>query len=63
LGKATTSIEIEASPEKVFDFVISEKMNDLTKEFYECKWVSAGPVGVSSTAHYVGVHKRNKGEE
>jgi hypothetical protein len=38
LGKATTSIEIEASPEKVFDFVISEKMNDLTKEFYEGKW-------------------------
>jgi len=63
LGKATTSIEIEASPEKVFDFVISEKMNDLTKEFYECKWTSTGPVGVGSTAHYVGVHKRNRREE
>jgi hypothetical protein len=63
LGKATNSVEIEASPEKVFDFVISEKMNDLMKESVEGKWTSAGPVGVGSTAHYVGVHKRNKGEE
>ena len=63
MGKVTGSIEIEASPEKVFDFVISEKMNDPTKEFYEGKWTSAGPVGVGSTAHYVGMHKHNKGEE
>jgi uncharacterized membrane protein len=33
------------------------------KESVEGKWTSAGPVGVGSTAHYVGVHKRNKGEE
>jgi hypothetical protein len=63
LGKSTVSTEIEASPENVFDFVISEKMNDLTKEFYEGKWSSEGPVGVGSNAHYVGVHKHNKGEE
>jgi ligand-binding SRPBCC domain-containing protein len=63
LGKATGSIEIEASPEKVFDFVFSEKMNDLTKEFYEGKWTSDGPVGVGSIVHYVGTHKHNKGEE
>jgi carbon monoxide dehydrogenase subunit G len=63
LGKVTVSIEIEASPEKVFDFVISDKMYDLYKEYTEGKWTSAGPVGVGSTAHYVGVHKRNKGEE
>jgi carbon monoxide dehydrogenase subunit G len=63
LGKVTVSIEIEASPKKVFDFVISDKMNDLYKEWTEGKWTSAGPVGVGSTAHYVGVHKRNKGEE
>jgi hypothetical protein len=63
LGKVTGSIEIGASPEKVFDFVISEKMNDLMKEFVEGKWTSAGPIGLGSTAHYVGMHKRNKGEE
>jgi carbon monoxide dehydrogenase subunit G len=61
LGKSTTSIEIEASPEKVFAFIISEKMNDVTKDFIESKLTSAGPIGVGSTVHYVGVG-RNKGE-
>jgi hypothetical protein len=32
LGKATVSIEIEASPEKVFDFLISDKVNELSPE-------------------------------
>ena len=64
MGKVTSSIEIEASPEKVFDFVTDkEKMNDLTKEWVVGKLTSDGPVGVGSTAHYVGMHKRNKGEE
>ena len=64
MGKPTTSIEIEASPEKVFDFVIDmEKMNDASKEWYVGKWTSEGPIGLGSTAHYVGTHKRNKGEE
>ena len=63
MGKVTVSIEIEASPEKVFDFATSDKMNELSKEWFEGKWTSDGPVGVGSTAHYVGAHKRNKGEE
>jgi hypothetical protein len=63
LGKPTTSIEIEASPEKVFDFVINDKMNDVWKEIAETKWTSERPIGLGSTAHYVGVHKYNKGEE
>jgi len=64
LGKATSSIEIEASPEKVFDFVISDKGNDIMmKDVAEGKWTSTGPIGLGSTAYYVGVHKRNKGEE
>jgi hypothetical protein len=63
LGKATGSIEVEASPEKVFDFVISEKMNDLMKEVYECKLTSEGPIGLGSTLHYAGTHRYNKGEE
>jgi len=63
LGKVTGSVEIEASPEKVFDFVISDKGNDIMKEVAEGKWTSEGPIGLGSTAYYVGVHKRNKGEE
>jgi hypothetical protein len=64
LGKVTSSIEIEASPEKVFDSVIDmKKMNDACKEYYVGKWTSDGPIGLGSTAHYVGVHKYNKGEE
>ena len=64
MGKVTVSIEIEASPEKVFAFATDmEKMQDLTKEWAEGKLTSDGPVGFGSTAHYVGVNKRNKGEE
>jgi len=64
LGKVTVSIEIEVSPEKVFDFVTDmEKMNDVTKKWAEGKMTSSGPVGVGSTANFVGTHKRNKGEE
>ena len=63
MGKPITSIEIEASPEKVFDFVVSDKINDVWKEIAEAKWTSERPIGLGSTAHYVGVHKRNKGEE
>jgi hypothetical protein len=64
LGKVTSSIEIEASPEKVFDFVVDmRKMNDACKEYYVGKWTSEGPIGLGSTANYVGVHKYNKREE
>jgi uncharacterized membrane protein len=63
LGKATWSIEIEASPEKVFDFVTSEKINDVYKDFAEGKWTSERPIGLGSTAHYVGTSRYNKGEE
>jgi uncharacterized membrane protein len=63
MGKVTGSIEIEASPEKVFDFVISDKGNDIMKELVEGKWTSEKPIGLGSTAYYVGVHKYNKGEE
>ena len=62
-GKVTVSIEIEASHEKVFDFVISDKANELCPEWFEGKWTSAKPIGLGSTAHFVGLHKYNKGEE
>jgi len=64
MGKVTRSIEINASPEKVFAFATDmEKMNDLNKEWAVGKMTSDGPVGLGSTAHYVGMHKYNKGEE
>ena len=62
--KVTGSIEIEASPEEVFDFVIDmKKMNDACKEYYVGKWTSEEPIGLGSTANYVGMHKYNKKEE
>jgi hypothetical protein len=36
---------------------------DITKEFAEGKWTSEGPIEVGSTAHYIGTHRSNKGEE
>ena len=62
--KVAGSVEIEASPEKVFDFVISDNGNDIMmKDVAEGKWTSEKPIGLGSTAHYIGVHKYNKGEE
>ncbi len=63
LGRAIASIEIEASPEKVFEFLISDKANELCPEWFEGKWTSEKPIGLGSTAHFVGLHKYNKGEE
>jgi carbon monoxide dehydrogenase subunit G len=54
LGKLTKSVEIEASPEKVFAFIIdAKKMNEATKGFGEKEYTSAGPVGVGTTAHHI----------
>lgn len=54
MGNVTTIIQIEAPSEKVFAFAISEKMNDVWKEWTETKWISDGPVGVGSISHFVG---------
>ena len=55
MTKLTKSIEIEASPEKVFTFIIdAEKLNEVTKGFQEVEKTSKGPVGVGTTAHIVG---------
>jgi carbon monoxide dehydrogenase subunit G len=60
VAKVTKSIEIEASPEKVFAFIIDrEKMNEAGKGFVaiscyptEGEYTSKGPVGVGSTLHF-----------
>ena len=63
MGKVTVCIEIEASPAKVFDFVIGDKANELSPEWFRGEWTSEKPIGIGSTAHYAGLHKYNKGEE
>jgi carbon monoxide dehydrogenase subunit G len=53
--KLTKSIEIEASPEKVWAFIFDlKKMNETTKGFSEGEYTSKGPIGVGTTMHYVG---------
>ena len=55
MTKLTKSIEIEASPEKVFAFLNDmKKMNEVTKGFSEAEYTSKGPVGVGTTLHYIG---------
>jgi len=55
MGKMTHSIEIEASPEKVFAFILDmEKMNQLTKGGSEGQYTSKGAVGVGTTVHMIG---------
>jgi len=55
LTKVTKSIEIEASPEKVFALMLdAEKMNEITKGSLEGEITSKGPIGVGTTIHYVG---------
>jgi carbon monoxide dehydrogenase subunit G len=54
LGKFTKSIEIEASPEKVFTFINDDKkMNDSFKTV-KVETTSKGPLGVGTTRHFVG---------
>ena len=55
MAKVTKSIEIEASPEKVFAFINDvKKMNELSKGFSEGEYTSKGPVEVGTTLHYIG---------
>jgi carbon monoxide dehydrogenase subunit G len=54
MRKITKTIEIEASPEKAFAFLLDkEKMNKASKGFSEFEYTSKGPVGVGTTMHYV----------
>ncbi len=63
MGKLTKSIEIAASPETVFDFIIDmEKMNKAHEGFTEAQYTSNGPVGVGTTAHFIGTHGGSRTE-
>ncbi len=52
MTKLTISREIQATPEKIFAFVISERMNEVWGEWMIGKWDSKGPVGVGSVGHF-----------
>jgi carbon monoxide dehydrogenase subunit G len=56
LGKFTKSIEIEASPEKVFTFINDDKkMNEAAGAGgVKVETTSEGPIGVGTTRHLVG---------
>ena len=54
MTKVTKSIEIEASPEKVFAFVTDvEKLNEIAKGDVEFKQTSEGPWRVGTTLHSI----------
>jgi carbon monoxide dehydrogenase subunit G len=55
MTKLSKSIDIEASPEKVFAFTLdAKKMNEITKGFQETEYTSKGAIGIGTTAHMVG---------
>ena len=55
MGKVTKTIEIDATPEKVFAFFTSDKILDSWKDWVEAKWTSEKPIRLGSTTHAVGV--------
>jgi len=63
LGNVTKTLEIEATPEKVFAFLTSDKVLDSWKDWVDVKWTSEKPIGLGSTMHAVGVGVGEKGGE
>ena len=54
MANVTKSIEIKASPEKVFNWGLDLKnWNDATKGFTELEQTSKGPFGLGTTMHVV----------
>jgi uncharacterized protein YndB with AHSA1/START domain len=63
MAKITKTIEIEASPEKVFAFTNDlQKRNETSKGWAEAKYLSEGPVGVGTKMHYIGWAAGKRGE-
>ena len=55
MTKLTNTVEIEASPEKVFAWTCDVKnMNEASKGRSEAEITSKGPIGVGTTMHFVG---------
>ena len=63
MTKLSKSIEIEASPEEVFNFVNdTEKMNKAHGGFTKGEYTTKGPVGVGTIMHMSGTHGGSKME-
>ena len=55
MTKVTKNIEIEASSEKIFAFIINRvKMNEASRGFVDGEYISKEPIGVGSTLHFAG---------
>jgi uncharacterized protein YndB with AHSA1/START domain len=52
VAKITKTVNIKVPPEKVFAFMLSDKMNDVWGRWMEGKWISEGPIGVGSVSHW-----------
>ena len=52
MTRITKTVNIKASPEKVFAFMLSDKMNEVWGRWLEAKWISEGPIGVGSVSHW-----------
>jgi hypothetical protein len=52
LTKQSVSREINASPEEIFAFVVSTRMNEVWGEWMIGRWDKEGPVGVGSISHF-----------
>ncbi len=50
--KLTITRQIKTSPEKIFAFVISDRVNEVWEEWMGGRWTSEGPVGIGSVAHF-----------
>ena len=53
MTRIAKTVNIKASPEKVFAFMLSDKMNDVWGRWLEGKWISEGPIGVGSVSHWI----------
>ena len=52
MARITKTVNIKAPPEKVFAFMLSDKMNEVWGRWLEGKWISEGPIGVGSVSHW-----------
>jgi carbon monoxide dehydrogenase subunit G len=61
--KLEKSIEIEATPEEAFAFLLDKnKMNEAGKGFSQFEYTSKGPIGVGTTKHVVAGSGKSKTE-
>jgi uncharacterized membrane protein len=53
MTKITKTIEIQATPDQVYAFMLSDKMNEVWGQWIKGTWTTQGPIRVGSIAHWV----------